>query len=347
VQGLEERLAGGGTGGDGLLDLSYRFKWISMCETIPILRLQLTLLLPLELEQLLSSQSLGVRVEPEQDSLVSERVLLLGEGPLGEGLTSRSDNGLNFVGVDDSGNVVGSDLGSGEIVSGLGGVNVVKSLHGTFGPDDESTHVTTGGQLQQVQVLDVAGLDTGDVSESLDQTFIVVVNDQRSSSLPVSPVPHLTLTGSELSGVGNLDDVGVSLDSLQELDGGLGLLQRFGSVGDNKRNFLDLFDSVTSSQNKGRKSRSSQSRGDGVSLLVLVDLDVPLPPGLGRGEHSTTSAHVTESGLTGSTGTTTTDTGDTSDSSTSTPRFGRGLVTSVLGDGVSLSSVLGHGLCWT
>ena len=32
-------------------------------------------------DQLLTTQSLGVRVEPEQDGLVLERVLLLGEGP--------------------------------------------------------------------------------------------------------------------------------------------------------------------------------------------------------------------------------------------------------------------------
>ena len=36
--------------------------------------------LSLLLEQLLSSESLGVWVESEEDSLVSERVLLLGEG---------------------------------------------------------------------------------------------------------------------------------------------------------------------------------------------------------------------------------------------------------------------------
>lgn len=35
-------------------------------------------------EELLSSEGLGVRVESEEDSLVSERVLLLGEGPCTE-----------------------------------------------------------------------------------------------------------------------------------------------------------------------------------------------------------------------------------------------------------------------
>jgi hypothetical protein len=70
---------------------------------------------------------------------------------------------------------------------------------------------------------------------------------------------------------------------------------------------------------------------------------VPLSPGLGRGEHSTTSAHVSESSLSGSLGTTTSNSRDSGNSSSSSPRLGRGLVTSLLRDGVSLSPVLGHG----
>lgn len=259
--------------------------------------IRLTLSLPLELEQLLSSQSLGVRVESEQDGLVSQGVLLLGEGPLGQGLTGGSNDGLNFIRVDDSGDIVGRDLGGGQVVAGLGRVDVVQGVHGSLGPDDESTHVATGGQLEQVQVLDVAGLDSRNVSESLDEALVIVVNDQRSSSLPVSPVPHLSLSGSQLSRVGNLDDVGVGLDGLQELDGGLGLVEGLGGVRDDEGNLLDLFDTVASGENERGQGGSSQSRSDGVSSLVLVDLYVPLPPRLGRGEHSTASAHVTERGL--------------------------------------------------
>jgi hypothetical protein len=52
------------------------------------------------------------------------------------------------------------------------------------------------------------------------------------------------------------------------------------------------------------------------SLLTLVDLDVPLSPDLGRGEHATGTAHVTEGSLTSTVGTTTRDTGNTRDSTT-------------------------------
>ena len=130
-------------------------------------------------------------------------------------------------------------------------------------------------------------------------------------------------------------------------------------------------------------------------LLALVDLDVPLAPDLGRGEHATGAAHVTEGGLTSTVGTTTRDTGDTGNSTTcislvsqtvfhrsvalipsgnlcapnstqsspgfcekayppmppqnvtekratltSSPRLGRGLVTSLLAHGIRLTLVL-------
>lgn len=52
------------------------------------------------------------------------------------------------------------------------------------------------------------------------------------------------------------------------------------------------------------------------SLLALVDLDVPLAPDLGRGEHATGTAHVTESSLASAVSTTTRDTRNTGDSAT-------------------------------
>ena len=62
MQDVEELLAGGGRGGllDGALSLGS--------------------------DELLSSEGLGVRVESEENSLVSEGVLLLGEGSCGSAL---------------------------------------------------------------------------------------------------------------------------------------------------------------------------------------------------------------------------------------------------------------------
>lgn len=53
-----------------------------------------------------------------------------------------------------------------------------------------------------------------------------------------------------------------------------------------------------------------------IILLVLVELLVPLAPDLGRSEHTTRAALVTEGSLTSTVGTTTRDTRDTSDGTT-------------------------------
>lgn len=303
-----------------------------------------TLGLSLGSEELLSAEGLGVRVESEEDSLVSERVLLLGEGPLLDGLTGGSDDRLDLVRVDETGDVGSRDLGGGEVEARLLLVDRVEGSNGRLGPDDESTNVTTRGELEEVEGLDGAGLDTGDVLESPDDTLVLGVNDEGTPPLPVPPVPHLTLTGPDLPRVGNLGDVGVGSDSLEELDGSLGLLSGLDGRREDEGDLLDLLDPVASGEDKGGESRGSEGRSNGVSSLVLVHLDVPLPPGLGRGEHSTTSAHVTERGLAGSLGTTTANTGDTRNGTTGTPRLGRGLVTGILSNGVSLSTVLGDRL---
>jgi hypothetical protein len=62
------------------------------------------------------------------------------------------------------------------------------------------------------------------------------------------------------------------------------------------------------------RSKHSESHRD--ILLALVYLDVPLAPGLGRSEHATATAHVTESSLAGTVSTTTGDTGNTGNGTT-------------------------------
>lgn len=282
-----------------------------------------------------------------------------------DGLTGGSDDRLDLVRVDETGDVSSRDLGGREadkncqfdnmavsrtnknpLEARLLLVDRVEGGNGRLGPDDESTNVTTRGELEEVEGLNGAGLDTGDVLESPDDTLVLGVDDEGTPPLPVPPVPHLTLTGPDLPRVGNLGDVGVGSDSLEELDSSLGLVGGLDGRREDEGDLLDLLDPVASGEDKRGESRGSEGRSNGVSSLVLVHLDVPLPPGLGRGEHSTTSAHVTESGLARSLGTTTANTGDTGNGTTGTPRLGRGLVTGVLSNGVSLSTVLGDRLCF-
>jgi len=152
-------------------------------------------------DELLTTESLGVWVESEENSLVLEGVLLLGEWSLGDGLTSGSDDGLDLVRVDETGDIGSGDLGGWEGVTGLLGVDVIQSGNGGFGPDNESTDVTTWGELEEVKSIDRASLDTWNVFESSNDTLILGVNDKGTTSLPVTPVPHLSLSGSEFSGV--------------------------------------------------------------------------------------------------------------------------------------------------
>lgn len=99
---------------------------------------------------------------------------------------------------------------------------------------------------------------------------------------------------------------------------------------------------MSSCENEGRNGGSSDGRSNGESLLVLVDLEMPLSVDLGRSEHSSTSTHVSERSLTGSVGTTSRDTRNSGNSSTSSPGLCGCLVTGLGADGVCLSLVLGH-----
>lgn len=308
-----------------------------------------TLTLNLSGAQLLSGESLSVWVQSQENLLVLEWVLLQNVGTLLSWLTSWSNNSLDFRRVDDSGNIrVGQDVGW-QGVARLGGGNSLGTPDGVqlgesrLGPDDESTNVSTWGQLQQTKGGDVSSLDTWDVSEGLDQTVVLTVDNQWTTSLDVTSASELTLTSSELLGLDDLDNVGVSTNSLQDSNSLLGLGDLLNVRGDNQWDLWNLLNSVTSGQNERSNSRSSNSRGSSVSLLVLVHLNVPFSPGLGWSKHTTTTTHVTESSLTSTVSTGTTDTWNTGNSTTSTPGLSRGLVTSVLSNSVSLTLVLVHG----
>lgn len=286
--------------------------------------------------------SLGVRVEAEENTTVLEGVLALGEGAGGLGGALGTDDRLDLIRVDDAGNVSVGDLGLGEGEARLGSEDLVEAAESGLGEDDEAAKVSSGGELEEVEALDGAELNTGNVTESLDDTGILVVDDKGTTALGVAAVAELTNTGTDLARVGDLDNVVVSVDGLEESDGLLGLGQALGGVGNNEGDLLELLDAMTTSEDERGDGSGSQSRGGSVTLLVLVGLDEPSAPELGGGEHVTTTDHVTESGLTGSRGTTTADTGDTGDGTTGTPGLSRGLVTSLARDGVRLTLVLGN-----
>jgi len=199
-----------------------------------------------------------------------------------------SDSALDGIGVDDLSDIgVGKD-GSVEMVSSLalGSVSVateefIKSLEGRFSPDDESSEVTTGSELLKVKSVDVGDFNTGEVSNSSEEGDVfVAVNKEGTSSESVSLVSHLTLTSSDGLGVGNSFNIFVGTDSLQESNGILSLFDTFDLVIDNQRKHGDVLDSVTSGEDKRSDGGSSKSSGNGVSLLLDVDLSVESSPGL-------------------------------------------------------------------
>lgn len=312
--------------------------------------------LDLLLAKLLLGESGSVGVEAELDLEVLEGVLLLDLGALGDGTaTGGTEHALDLGRVDDLGQIgLLHDGGRQEEVLlqlgslGGGAVDLVQSRESGRGPDDEAAEVTAGGELEEVQGVDGGGLNAGDVAESKDKILAIllgVVNDQRTAALGVAATPHLTLTSTDLAGLLDALDVSTGTDGLEQGNGLGGLGDgRVGESGrgDDERDLGDGRDVVAAGHQEGSGRRSSQSGSSSETLLVQVDLLVPLAPDLGGSEHAAGTAHVTEGSLASTVGTATRDTGDTGDSAAGTPGLGRGLVASLLGDSVGLTLVLVH-----
>jgi len=244
-----------------------------------------------------------VGVQVVSGSSLVEGVLLAGMGSA-VGLGSSNDR-LDFVGVDDLGNIrVGQD-GSVESVTvlGLGAKSVcsedlVQGLEGGFGPDDESAEVTSGSKLLEVKSGDVADIDAGNVSDGMDELDVFVGIDEEGTSSELESLgSELALSRSGGLAFSDSFDVFPGADSLEESNSILGLFNGFDLVVNNAGDVGDSRESVSSGHNEGNISGGSQSRGNGVSLLLEVDLSVPSSPGLEGREHSTLSAHVTEGTL--------------------------------------------------
>ena len=257
------------------------------------------------------------------------------------GRLGRVEDGLDFIGVDDTGEV-GVGHGSGRDALSSFSVDLVQRVEGGLRPDAEASHVTSRGELEKVQAVDAAEFDTRQVAEGKLDAVVLGVNDERTTAHGVSAVTHLTLTGTNLLGVAGLLDIVEGTNGGEDILSGRSLLSGFDGGIEDKRNFRDFVDNVSTGHDKGGDSGGGQSRGNSVSLLANVDLLVPLAPGLGGCEHASSTAHVSESSLSGSGGTSTSDTRDTGNGTSSTPRGGRNLLSSADGDGISLTLVLVH-----
>jgi len=268
----------------------------------------------------------GSRVKSNSSSSVSERVQL-GSG-LAVGVSWDVDGVLDFLRVDDSVDIgVGHD-GSWESVVGLSlrllglsSIDRVQLLKSISGPDDESSEVSSWGELKNVESVNIAEFNSWQVSQSLEHGAVIcVVNNQRSSSLSESSVSGLSLSVSKGHGSSHLLNIVKSVKSLEESNSLGGFVDSIdGLVINNQRNFRNVVNVVSSGHNQSGNSRSSNGGDHSVSLLIDVNSSVPSSPGLGWGEHSTLSAHVSKSSLTRSGSSSSRNTGNTSNSSSSTP----------------------------
>ncbi len=175
--------------------------------------------------------------------------------------------------------------------------DIVKESKCSLSPDDKATDVTTRCELEKVEMADVDNLNARQVAECLDDATVLIEDHERTAALAMAAITHLSLTSATLARVGHLDDVTVCMKGLEKGNGLLGLFEGLDRIADDEGNLLDLLDTVAAREDERRKRGSGKGRDRRKAALVLVHLDVPSAPGLRRGEHATTAAHVTERGL--------------------------------------------------
>jgi len=146
--------------------------------------------------------NLGVGVEGFHGSLALEGVDLADLHV--HNLEGRADNGLNFIGVDDTGDVrVGHGRG-GEGVAVLHlGVDGVKLGESTLGEHDEAADVATRSELEKIEASHGASVNATEVAEGeLEAGGLgFVVHNKRPLLDDVAAATHLTTTGAELLGL--------------------------------------------------------------------------------------------------------------------------------------------------
>jgi len=226
----------------------------------------------------------------------------------------------------------------------VGAKEGIQSLKSIATPDNKAAEVTTGGEPEEVEAVDVEGFNTWNVTERFDKrSRFVGVHDKRTTAVAVATVTHFTSTCTQLLAVNSPLNVVIGIDLLQEVNSLASLLYVLeGLVSNNKGNFLELGNAVATSHDQSGNGRGSQSRGDSVPLLVDVNPAVPPAPGFSGSKHASSTAHVTKSSLTCTVCATSRNTRNTCNSTTSTPGLSRRLVTSFLRHGIGLTVVFGQ-----
>jgi len=296
------------------------------------------------------SLGLGVRVELLHHSLVLKRVSLglVVEFVVGDVNSNSTELGLNLIGVDNTGETGAVDDIALHAVSrlsfslnGVGSESVIEGFESVTGEDDETSYGTTGGELEEVESVDVADINTGQVAGSfLDVEVGISVDDEGSSSVGETSISVFSLSSSQFLGLADTLKIGLGTEAVEgreESSGGVEV-----EAFSNKWEFGDIHNSVSLGKDEGCAGRGGKSGGNGVSLLVEVGFSVPFSPDLEGSEHASFTALITEGSLSGSVGTGAGNSGNSSDGATSSPRLSRVLMSLEVEDSVSLTLVLAH-----
>jgi len=202
--------------------------------------------------------------------------------------------------------------------------------------------MTSGSHPSKIKIVNTECRQTGNIIEGLNATLILLEDEQRSSLAPEPGGPVLTLARSSTLRIYSLLYILPGSGFLEESHGLLGLQVGLDVIRDDQGDFINTLDSMSFGHDKSGNGSSSDGRRQSKPLLFLSDKPVPSPPDLGGGEHTTSTAHVTESTLAGPVGTTSTDTRNTSNGTTSSPGLGAGIVTGILVDSIGLTLVQSH-----
>jgi len=175
------------------------------------------------------SKGLGERVKSVHGLGVLEGVLLL-DFVENNVLSGGSDNGLDFVTVDKSGQISVGHEGSLKVVSFLfnsgfseRSENAVQSVESGSSPDNESTHLSSGGELFKVKSVNVRGFNSRDVSEGLDEFNVFIsIDNERSLLKLISFSSGLSISSSVGFSINNFLNIFISTESFKELNGFFG-----------------------------------------------------------------------------------------------------------------------------
>jgi hypothetical protein len=111
---------------------------------------------------------------------------------------------LNLIGVDNASEIGTVNHVSLELIarffdtcSGISSENFIERFKGITGENNESTNATTGGKLEEVESVDIADFNTGQVAGGLGNLWVgVTKDDEGSSSDGETRVTVLSLSGS-------------------------------------------------------------------------------------------------------------------------------------------------------